>query len=104
MDILHASDRLEALGNPTRLEIFRLLVQAGDEGAPVGHIQKTLRIPASTLSHHIARLMRVGLVTQERRSRLLICRADYGAMQALLGFLTDNCCGGIQWEKRPSVA
>lgn len=104
MDILQASDSMEALGNATRLEIFRLLVQAGEEGAPVGQIQKSLKIPASTLSHHISRLMRVGLVTQERRSRLLICRADYAAMQALLGFLTDNCCGGIQLEKRPSVA
>lgn len=104
MDILQASDSMEALGNATRLEIFRLLVQAGEEGAPVGRIQKSLKIPASTLSHHISRLMRVGLVTQERRSRLLICRADYAAMQALLGFLTDNCCGGIQLEKRPSVA
>ena len=104
MDILQASDSLEALGNPTRLEIFRLLVQAGEEGAPVGQIQKALEIPASTLSHHISRLMRVGLVTQERRSRLLICRADYSAMQSLLGYLTDNCCGGLQWEQRPSVA
>lgn len=104
MDILQASDKLEALGNSTRLEIFRLLVQAGEEGAPVGELQKTLKIPASTLSHHISRLMRVGLVTQERRSRLLICRADYDAMGELLAYLTDNCCGGLQWERRPSVA
>jgi DNA-binding transcriptional ArsR family regulator len=104
MDILQASDKLEALGNPTRLEIFRLLVQAGEEGAPVGQLQKTLKIPASTLSHHISRLMRVGLVTQERRSRLLICRADYGAMRGLLAYLTDNCCEGLQWGQRPSVA
>ena len=104
MDIIQASDSLEALGNPTRLEIFRLLVQAGAEGAPVGQLQKSLKIPASTLSHHISRLLRVGLVTQERRSRLLICRADYDAMQGLLGFLTDNCCGGVQWGDRPIVA
>lgn len=104
MDILQASDSLEALGNATRLEIFRLLVQAGEEGAPVGHLQKALNIPASTLSHHISRLVRVGLVSQERRSRLLICRANYDAMQSLIGFLTDKCCGGIQWENRPSVA
>jgi len=104
MDIRQASDSLEALGNPTRLEIFRLLVQAGEEGAPVGQVQKALGIPASTLSHHIARLLRVGLVTQQRRSRLLICRANYEAMNDLLGFLTDNCCGGIQWGDQPSVA
>ena len=98
-----AAESLEALGNATRLEVFRLLVQAGEQGAPVGEIQKALGIPASTLSHHISRLMRVGLVTQERRSRVLICRANYDGMNDLLGFLTDNCCGGLSWTSRPAV-
>ena len=103
MDAGKAAESLEALGNETRLAVFRLLVQAGEAGASVGVIQKTLGVPASTLSHHISRLMRVGLVTQERRSRVLICRANYDGMNDLLGFLTDNCCGGLSWTSRPAV-
>ena len=86
---------MEALGNTTRLEIFRLLVRAGPNGAPVGRLQELLGIPGSTLSHHIARLVRVGLVSQERRSRVLICRAEYARMDALLSFLGEECCQGL---------
>jgi DNA-binding transcriptional ArsR family regulator len=86
------------LGNPTRLAVFRLLVEAGDDGAPVGAVQKTIGIPASTLSHHLARLMRVGLVTQERRSRTLVCRADYDVMNAVIAYLRRNCCVGLEAE------
>jgi DNA-binding transcriptional ArsR family regulator len=85
---------LEALGSPTRLEIFRLLVRAGEDGAAVGAIQAKLKVPASTLSHHIARLVNAGLVTQERRSRSLICRAEYAHMGALVAYLRQNCCEG----------
>ena len=90
--LLKTAARLEALGNETRLEVFQLLVQAGHSGIPVGQIQKQLEIPASTLSHHIARLVSAGLVHQERKSRSLICRADYSAMDMVIGFLTRNCC------------
>lgn len=90
--LLKTAARLEALGNETRLEVFQLLVQAGHSGLPVGQVQKQLQVPASTLSHHIARLVSAGLVHQERKGRSLICRADYSAMDMVIGFLTQNCC------------
>jgi len=92
MDIARISKRLEALGNPTRLSAYRLLVRAGDAGLAVGDLQERLDIPASTLSHHLHKLIAVGLVVQERRATTLICRANYEAMQETVGFLTDECC------------
>ena len=83
---------LEALGNETRLGVFTLLVPAGRNGLAVGDIQERLAIPASTLSHHISRLIQVGLVAQERQGRKLICRANYRHMEGVLSFLTRNCC------------
>lgn len=87
-----AAAQLEALGNPTRLKIYRILVRAGAEGMSVGGVQERLGIPASTLSHHCKRLCETGLVTQERQATTLICRANYPSMQALLGYLADECC------------
>lgn len=87
-----AARQLEALGNPTRLNIYRILVRAGAEGLAVGAVQERLAIPASTLSHHCKRLLETGLVTQERQATTLICRANYAGMTALLGFLVDECC------------
>ena len=98
MDVYTAATSLEALGNPTRLEIFRLLVRAGPAGAAVGDLQRHLRIPASTLSHHLARLVHVDLVRQERRSRSRICHANYAHMHALLDFLKAQCCEGLFTE------
>jgi ArsR family transcriptional regulator, arsenate/arsenite/antimonite-responsive transcriptional repressor len=92
MKIEKAAAQLEALGNPTRLNMYRILVRAGSEGMPVGRIQERLDIPASTLSHHCKRLLDVGLVTQERQATTLICRAHYPAMDALIGYLADECC------------
>lgn len=92
MKIAQAARQLEALGNPTRLEVYRILVRAGESGLPVGRLQQRLKIAASTLSHHLHRLILTGLVTQERQSTTLICRANYAAMDGLLGFLTDQCC------------
>lgn len=92
MKLNQAARCLEKLGNPTRLEVFRLLVRAGSEGLPVGEIQDHLEIPASTLSHHIGHLVNVGLVVQERQGRQLICRPDFTLMDGLIGFLTDECC------------
>ena len=96
---LHASAELqpvakalEALGNETRLAVFTLLVPAGRSGLAVGDIQERLAIPASTLSHHISRLIQVDLVEQERQGRKLICRANYRRMEDVLSFLTRNCC------------
>lgn len=96
MELSQAAFCLNALGNPVRLEIFRLLVRAGPQGAPVGVLQARLNIPGSTLSHHLARLVRVGLVHQERQSRTLICRAEYPRMNALLDYLGKNCCEGLR--------
>ena len=95
MDDLNAVDCFAALGHPTRLTVYRALVQAGDDGAAMGTLQETLGIPASTLSHHVQALVYAGLVHQERRGRTLITRADYVAMRGLIDFLTDDCCRGL---------
>jgi ArsR family transcriptional regulator, arsenate/arsenite/antimonite-responsive transcriptional repressor len=92
MNIEKAAKQLEALGSPTRLQVYRTLVRAGHSGLPVGRLQEKLGIPASTLSHHLHRLILTGLVTQERQGTTLISRANYPAMDALLGFLADECC------------
>ena len=92
MKIEKAALQLEALGNSTRLQLYRTLVRAGDEGLPVGRIQDKLEIAASTLSHHLKRLVDTGLVTQERQATTLICRANYPGMNALIGYLADECC------------
>ena len=92
MKLEKAAKQLEALGNPTRLAIYRDLIQVGHKGSAVGEIRKKLDIPASTLSHHIAKLVHAGLVTQERDSRSLYCKADFPNMDALMTFLVNNCC------------
>ena len=92
MKIDEAAARLEALGNPTRLKIYRMLVRAGDPGLPVGKLQSRLSIPASTLSHHLKTLIIVGLVSQEREATTLICRANYPVMRGLVEFLVAECC------------
>ncbi len=92
MDIEEAAAQLEALGNPTRLKVYRALVRAGDAGMPVGRLQARLGVAASTLSHHLHKLILVGLVTQERQVTTLICRANYPVMRGLLGFLVEECC------------
>jgi DNA-binding transcriptional ArsR family regulator len=92
MDLDRAARQLEALGNPTRLRLYRALVRAGIDGLPVGHLQARLSIPASTLSHHVRQLVGAGLISQERQGTTLICRADYAAMRAVIGFLADECC------------
>ena len=95
---------LEKLGNTTRLEVFRLLVQAGEEGLSCGEIQEHLGIPASTLSHHLAHLINAGLVHQERQGRVLRCRPDYALMSELVGFLTEQCCAGVGKAAAPRRA
>jgi ArsR family transcriptional regulator, arsenate/arsenite/antimonite-responsive transcriptional repressor len=92
MKIDEAARRLEALGNPTRLRIYRTLVRAGDPGLAVGRLQSRLAIPASTLSHHLKSLIMVGLITQERDATTLICRANYPVMRGLVDFLVAQCC------------
>jgi DNA-binding transcriptional ArsR family regulator len=98
LDETRAADALAALGNRTRLRLFRLLVRAGEAGLIVGEVQRHLDVPASTLAHHLQTLARADLVTQERRGREVVCRADFAAMQGLLGFLTHACCTGVRLE------
>jgi len=92
MKLDDAAARLEALGNPTRLRIYRTLVRAGAEGMPVGRLQERLDVAASTLSHHIKTLVQVGLVTQTREGTTLICHTNYDLMRGLLDYLVDECC------------
>lgn len=92
MKLEKAATQLEALGNPTRLGIYRLLVRAGPDGLPVGTVQDRMGMAASTLSHHLRKLIDTGLVTQERQATTLISRAHYPSMDALIGFLADECC------------
>lgn len=94
---MRAADTIEALSalaNEHRLKLFRLLVQAGPEGRAAGEIAEALELPASSLSFHLAHLTRAGLIVQRRESRSLIYSAHFAAMNALVGFLTENCCGG----------
>lgn len=84
---------LAALSQETRLDIFRLLVQAGPEGRPAGTIAEALGVAPATLSFHLAQLNHAGLIIQRRESRSLIYSAEFDRMNALVAFLTENCCG-----------
>lgn len=94
MDPQIAVAALGALAQEHRLALFKLLVQAGDQGLAAGSIADSLGIPNSSLSFHLSQLKRAGLVDQERRHRSLIYRANYRAMDALVAYLMENCCGG----------
>ena len=94
MKITDAVPALAALAQETRLAIFRLLVKTGPEGLPAGTIAEKLGLPAATLSFHVAQLVRAGLVKSRPQSRFIYYAADYPAMDELLSFLTDHCCGG----------
>jgi DNA-binding transcriptional ArsR family regulator len=92
MNLENAASRCAELGNTTRLSIFRLLVRAGTEGLPVGMIQEHLGIPGSTLTHHIKRLVQVGLINQRRESRTLYCEPQLEAVRELAEYLISECC------------
>jgi ArsR family transcriptional regulator len=92
MKLDDAAARLEALGNPTRLKIYRLLVRAGAEGLPVGRLQAKIDIAASTLSHHLKALIAVGLVSQTREGTTLVCHTNYALMRGLVDYLVEECC------------
>lgn len=92
MRVDDAAARLEALGNPTRLKIFRILVRAGRQGLPVGNVQGRLGLAPSTLSHHLKALVTVGLVKQLRESTTLRCHVNYECMRSLVEFLASECC------------
>ena len=95
MTLEDAAASLEALGNPTRLAIFRALVRAGGEGLPVGSLTERLGAAPSTLSHHLHHLIRIGLVTQERHGTVLVCRANFAAMNGLVDYLSAECCADV---------
>jgi DNA-binding transcriptional ArsR family regulator len=92
MKLDDAAGQLEALGNPTRLKIYRTLVRAGQAGMPVGRLQDKLKIAPSTLSHHIKALVVAGLVSQVREATTLVCHANYDVMRGLVDFLVAECC------------
>jgi ArsR family transcriptional regulator len=94
MEKLEAIDALAALAQDNRLEAYRLLVQAGPDGLPAGEVAARLSLPPNTLSFHFDRLRQAGLVTVRRNGRSMIYAARFDTMNALLGYLTQNCCGG----------
>jgi len=94
MEKTAVTDALAALAQENRLDAFRLLVQAGPEGLASGEVAASLGVPANTLSFHLDRLRQAGLVTVRRDGRSMIYAARYETMNTLIGFLTDNCCGG----------
>ena len=99
-----ASGRLAALGQDTRLAIYRLLVQAGPDGVNAGTICDKLGLAAATLSFHLAQFARVGLIRGRQDGRFIFYAADYAIMEALLAFLTDNCCQGAQCLPKAAAA
>jgi ArsR family transcriptional regulator, arsenate/arsenite/antimonite-responsive transcriptional repressor len=103
MEKIDAVAALAALAQDNRLDVFRLLVQAGPEGIPAGEIAKALKLAPNTLTFHFDRLRAAGLVTVRRNGRSMIYAARFEAMNALLGFLTENCCQGAAEACAPAV-
>lgn len=98
-----AVERLAALAQPTRLKIFRLLVEAGRNGLPAGAIGERLGIVPATLSFHLSQLSQAELLTSTREGRSIIYCASFSAMYGLIGYLSQNCCRGEMKKKRRAV-
>ena len=94
MDKTETIAALAALAQDTRLDVFRLLVEAGPEGLAVGAIGERLAVPPATLNHHLAQLKQAGLVACVRDGRKLIHSVNFARMDQMLSYLTDNCCQG----------
>ena len=94
MEITNATLALAALGQATRLSVFRLLVEAGPEGRKAGDIAEALSLPGATLSFHLKELSAAGLIRGEQSGRSIRYSADFQRMADLIAFLTRNCCGG----------
>jgi ArsR family transcriptional regulator len=94
MEEQHIIRSLSALAQTHRLKVFRLLVVAGQQGLTPGALAEALELPAATLSFHLKEMTHAGLVTQERVSRYMVYRAAFDHMNALLAYLTENCCQG----------
>jgi ArsR family transcriptional regulator, arsenate/arsenite/antimonite-responsive transcriptional repressor len=95
MDTPAAASRFSSLGHELRLELFRLLVQAGNEGLAVGELQSLVDRPASTVAFHLRELVAAELVTQEKEGRVIRCRASFRALNELLMYLQHDCCRGV---------
>jgi ArsR family transcriptional regulator, arsenate/arsenite/antimonite-responsive transcriptional repressor len=95
MEKMNAVAGLAALAQDNRLDVFRLLVQAGPEGMPAGAVAEALDLAPNTLTFHFDRLRMAGLVSVRREGRSMIYAAQFDTMNELLGFLTENCCGGV---------
>lgn len=95
LDLAIAASALAALGHETRLSVYRLLVQAGEEGLQPGRIAELLDLPASSLSFHLMHLQHAGLVSSRREGRGLIYTTRYDVMEALMSYLQENCCRGV---------
>ena len=91
----HIVDALGALAQVHRLAAFRALVQAGPDGLAAGALAAAVGLAPSALSFHLAHLSRAGLISCRRDGRRLVYAADFAAMDALVGYLTENCCGGV---------
>jgi DNA-binding transcriptional ArsR family regulator len=96
--------QLAALGNATRLRVYRLLVKAGPVGLNISLVQSLLDIPASTLAHHLGVLARAAIVRQERQGREVLCHANYETMHALVAYLTEACCAGVSLTRNADAA
>jgi len=99
ISIMDAGDIVAALGalaHETRLAVFRMLVECGPDGLPAGAISDRLNVPPSSLTFHLQQLSHAGLIAQRRVSRQIIYATDFAAMNALVNYLTENCCGGGQ--------
>src|SRR5712691_7019650 len=103
MEKTDAITALAALAQDNRLDTYRLLVQAGPQGLPAGPVAAALGLPPNTLSFHFDRLRNAGLVTVRRDGRSLIYAARFDTMNALLGYLTENCCGGAPEACAPAA-
>jgi len=103
MDISTAVLNLAALAQESRLEIFRLLVQSGPEGLCVTDIGEKIGIAPATLSFHLKELHRAGLITSRKESRHIFYAPDFSAMNSLLAYLTENCCGGAPCATAPKA-
>jgi ArsR family transcriptional regulator, arsenate/arsenite/antimonite-responsive transcriptional repressor len=104
MQTKNAIAALAALAQETRLAIYRLLVERGPQGLAAGTIAEKLDLPPSSLSFHLAQLAHAGLILQRRESRSLIYSVDFAAMNSLMGYLSENCCGGNPAACLPSRA
>lgn len=95
MDLEHTARCLSALGNVARLQVFSVLVRAGDDGLTIGEMRQAVGMPASTLAHHLRAMVDAGLVRQERQGREVRCRPDFGLINAAWAHFRAECCQGV---------